>query len=368
LATLSILNERFSDEAFMTFGCTAEDGNASGTYLLQNVTSINDVYQAIYDLVGTVSLANNSLLNVQRQIPAAHPYLPSFFVQNIISFKGRGGQFTQNINPINLNYPDIQYWNLWNNYEIVCNFKPRDFPIYNDSQLGSVQTSTWYNDLGTEVTYSYLPEWERFCNIEKSPRDDNVTMQFGQMTFNAMGITQDSRQFTAQPKLPLKNSNLTINWWNVPYTYVTSANSYLDRFLYRVNDQEFNTYNFGNYPAGSLLFTNYTTKIITPATNNANYVGSFNNLEYWPRYCNIQLQFLLTKRTLGAQPQTLPPQYTASGHNSLPYFGSSKDPLNNTFLYCNSYPTSAAYAAPLWKSYPTFLLWQNPDCTTNAGV
>src|SRR5581483_3263460 len=127
--------------------------------------------------------------------------------------------------------------------------------------------------------------------------------------------------FTAMPKMFLNNELIKLTWYQVPMRYYTSPNSYLRRFRGRVNQNAWNTTNFGNYAAGELLYLGCNLKRYTPPLANAVYVLQ-PGLDDFVKYCNLEIMLLYTKRPLGAGPLHAPgnDNYVVGGHNLNPYF------------------------------------------------
>lgn len=389
--------ERVTGEAApATIGCSIEQGRAQELLLIENVVNVSTLYDAISELLGGVYTNNGNVdptddtrwlggsPGLTRYLPAQHAIMP-WYIASIAGLRGVGGTFQQITNPFVPFQPEIQQYCLYNKYEVTADFGPRPYPVYPDEALTKKTDYAYYADDGSGPTfYTGINEWERFCDIDIKPTNDTISMQVGAMCFNAVGIPVDSRQFPAQPKLYLNNEALTITWYMVPQSYYTSPYSYLRKWRGRVNQDDWETSTFGTYLAGELLYLGCTMKRYTPpfATVTPQYVyeehanGDVTRTSILPdynKYCNIEMQFLYTKRKPKSVEVVAPTRNFSyvwqQGHNLMPYFGSVNDPdtsFQRTFVYCSTSPTAAANSCPLWLSFPIEQLFQNPDWNPNG--
>lgn len=358
-STLTYLERTTGEESPFSFGCSLESGRASGLYLLSGVTDPSFIGTAIQELLGDVAdTVQSGQLN--RILPRAHPYLP-WYVAGISSFRGVGGNFIQVTNTVNPLSPQLTQWCLYNQYHITVDFQPRMYPVFDNIYVQLVPGS-WFKDNGASQSFTFANEWERFTDIEIAPSPDSVTVQIGQMAFNAVGLPQDAKPFTAMPKMFLNNEMIKLTWYAVPMRYYTSDNSYLRRFRGRVNQNAWNTLTFGNYQPGELLYLGCNLKRYTPPLANQNVV-LMQGLYDFSKYCNIEIMLLYTKRPLGASALNTPTNknYVVGGHNLNPYFGAGNEALSQTFLYTSTVPSAGTGGAALWRSFPLEILWTDPD-------
>lgn len=298
-----------------------------------------------------------------RVLPLQHPFLP-YYCNGISKMVGYGGTW-QTITTTNFPwYPQVQSYPLYDTYKLQVNFGLRPYPVLPDNVLQQV-TETWYPDDWANVgqDYTYIKEYERFTDIEITPSSDTVSVQLGQMAFNAVGLTENSKPFTSTPRIFLGNEMIKFTFYNVPMAWYTSDNSYFRRFKGRVNQNTFTSAALGNYAPGELLYLGCNLKKYTPPLGSQFIFGD--TLDYI-KYCNIELLFSYTKRTLGAEP-LFPPvnkNYVVGGHNLNPFFGSGNEPLSRSFLYTSTVRTGSADSAPYWLSFPMQILWSNPDSDT----
>jgi hypothetical protein len=361
--TLFYAERTNGDQAPTTVQASMETGRAQELYLLEEVTSVDTLYDAIKELIGDVQTFPNTDGKLTRTLPRQHPFMPWF--ASDMSFRGVGGLYIPETNPYIPFSPRIDNWCLYNKYEFTVQFQPRPYPVVSDQYIGDAVDGDWFpfENGGTTIeNFKYWKEYERFVNLEEVPTSDTVTLQYGNLVFDAIGLPQDARPFVASMKQFLNNSMMKMTWWQVPYTYWTATNSYLKSFRGRVNQNELATHSMGTFPRGSLLYLGCNAKSYTPPLGNNQTTLPGTNIPDFTKYCNIEMQFLNTQRTRGADP--LNPinnsNAVAQGHNLQPFLGTASDTLNATFLYAATSPTSGPNSFPLWKSCPMELLWTNP--------
>lgn len=345
-------------EQSSSFNCSLDQGSATATYILSGVTDPAVFDTVITDILGNVSVGEASPI-MQRALPLQHPYLP-FYAQSF-SMKGYGSQLTTQTSENFPWFPQVQSWPLYDTYLITVNFTPRNYPVLPDLCTNTGVADNWTQFDGIPQNFTYYPEYERFCYPIIEPSADAVTVQVGQMAFNAVGLVENSKPFMGAPRKFLNNDSFKIRWMCVPMSYYTSTNSYLKRFKGTVNQLALSSYNLGDFEPGQLLYMGAHPTPFTPPWPNSDSV--VNGVSTFERFCHIDLIFSFTTRTRGADPLNPPTNANliAAHHNLQPYFGSGGDALSGGFLYASSTPTSGAHSYPLWPSAPHQLLFCNPD-------
>jgi hypothetical protein len=157
-------------------------------------------------------------------------------------------------------------------------------------------------------------------------------------------------------QMPLPNETIKIIWYRVPYRYVKSANSYLNRFRFRVNQKAWE-----NYGPGELLYAGYTPRRFSPpivGLDPAWESGVFST----EKLCDITLEFIRTSREAETIPSTTLPPYSdtnrswvMAGHNLLPHFRDRK------FYYASVNNADPTKQFPMFLSFPLELLFVDPD-------
>jgi hypothetical protein len=337
-----------------TFTFSQRDGSATwpvviyGTDEAAGITS-DDIQGAITAMMGyTTAVISDG--RIDRHLPMAHPLFRTWTCGAI----SRG----QGVGKFDLTAPDIlasfdadppTQWAKYKYLIMEGEFKPRPYQIRPNSEVPVLGSPVGYYDTGgTLRTYTYAPEWERWTQIKTAQIDsDRITAEIGGYKYNTDQATPGNNTgFMGHPQMPLQTTTLFVHWYEVPYRFVTSANSYLTRWRGRINQNAWR-----GYPAGSLLYDGFTANDYCSPFPSIDALGLDARLgvEF---LCDVVLKFVHTTRKITGSPNAAPSNgnYIAAGHNLLPYF-----PLQ-TFLYAMS-----SSGVPSFLSFPLDLLFTDPD-------
>jgi hypothetical protein len=348
-----------------------ETGRAGLTYFLEadaddpNPPTLQEKNAKVRELVGWTDTAVGNG-NVQRNLPMAHPGS-----QNLVCYSVRvtpvGFEPVFSVEPADPDdrmeatpLPDAV---TWGSYRFDLSFAPRLYPMFSDSLL--IRTdSQWRDEVGEIRAYSYFNEHYRYCTFSRTPRAEYVRAKHGEVRFRTgSGNPPDGAASAAFPNIPLPDSVLTVTWYRVPYRYVLSANSYLERFREYVNQ-----FTWEDFPPGAILYKGYKDRRINPpfAELDPDWGGA--GVFATEPLCDIDLEFWITRRTPTDPPTPTNPNWIASGWNCFPnYF------YGRQFFYLsssrgdarpNETPPVAAdpsLAAPFFPSFPLEILWVDPD-------
>lgn len=296
---------------------------------------------------------------ITRHLPMRHALFPRWPCSAVTRGQGTG-EFSSvapfedeggDVNPMNA----FGQWAKYKYQLLDLEFKPRPYRILADADIPVLAGS--YVDIGgTTRTYQYAQEWLRYTRIIISQMDaDRITAEEGSFQYNSNatvnGVAINGTSFMGHPTMPLMNSTVLVSWYEVPYNYVVSPNSYLTRWRGRINQTAWR-----GYPAGSLLYDGFTADVYSspfPAFGLDEMDLGGNPI----LLCDIQLKFVMTNRKLDGSlnAAVLNGNCIASGHNLLPYFP------NRKFYYAAS-----AAGVPSFWSFPIELLFTNPDADIGA--
>lgn len=357
--------------ALVNFGFDVTGGSAKSAYYLDSFGSY-DIQGTINQVLGNTDTAVQSgRQGLGRQLPLRHPKLPYLFASKISSFTGVGlaGGIAMGraiapavaIPPTDpalaaLNAQAITNYLQYGLYEVGVEFTgPRTYPIVSNSVITN-QSGSWTRPDGTSQSYSWAPEFLRYTDFDFFPQDNTIQGQQGQMTLYRLG---EPVPFTSPPWFWLPDQILKITWYQVPYRFILSPNSYIANSPWRgrVNQNQ-----LWLWPPGSLLYLSYNVKKYAPPTGftqtlqNSQGLYSYFN---FAQLCDIELSFLLTKRaTASIGGSTGNANYVTAGHNLLP------DLVGNTFWYAtrNDKDGNDAFTnPPAWLSAPLECLFSDPD-------
>ncbi len=188
------------------------------------------------------------------------------------------------------------------------------------------------------------------------------------------------------PKMFLPNSLVKFYWYQVPYRYILSKKSNLDKYKGRINQYHFypvvddpgepsndpSLADLYQFPAGSLQYLNYSyVPYNPPVPQESPFLRqTANNTS---KLVDIEFTFLQTDRGLlkGASLGTPPLQnFIAAGHNLLPCFltfgfsyATIRRQNGSTALTFADYGTIDGQ--PNWFSFPFEMLFSDPDVDPN---
>lgn len=350
---------------------------ASGTYLFSNPT-FDQLRLSIIDLLGYTGTTPTDG-RIKRTLPVRHPGWQWLFADSC-SPQGVGSTFstvTIAAGPYPATLPSMP---LYASYHYRVNFSQRPYNVWQDNDI-SLTDGTGYQKDGTSYTYKFANEWQRFTTFDMYPTNQFITAQQGQMVFRASGsggaVQPNLITFQDSPKLYLPDSILKVRWYQVPYRYLTSSNSYLTKFIGHINQTNFGPNNvdggYGPYLAGSLLYlganptATYTPPIPDPGLLAFNKGNGFVR----SRLCDLELSFLYTARTIGTVTANTPDMsavnanWIVAGHNLLPWLTTRK------YYYATTYdpvsPSTNTKWFPSYNSFPFQLLFTDPDAPATTS-
>jgi hypothetical protein len=268
----------------------------------------------------------------------------------------------------------LPFFTLYDHYEIEVSYQSSNYPVLNDLAIDTL-SSVWYQpppaQANQQTKFTYAFEWQRYLTWLQVPQNDWITGIAGQSRFetgdNTLPGNADPTKavsFQGMPRMWLPNQMVRLLWHQVPWRYVYSANSYLNRYLGMVN--QFDFFDIGNlnflFPAGSLLYLGYNpVSYMSPAAVIQQWVGG---IDVTTMLVDLELIFLYTNRKQTNVPNVPNRNFIPSGHNLEPYF-----PLRNFFYtyFVDDSGNGAANSYPYWFSFPVELLFTDPDSPSING-
>lgn len=368
--------EAIEDDARTNYQFDVTGGSAKAYYYTRLGLSpdLHDIIKEIYGYTNPFSTAGQYRLS--RRIPKTHPKFSYLYAQRISSLIGKGSATavreppTYPTNPAMGNNPIADYFK-YQQYEVGVDFSTRPYPIIADTDFTASFAGSWYKRDGTLDNFTYAPEWVRYTDYDYFPQDNTIQGQQGSMSlWGIPAPAPDHIPFQSPPWMWLPDMQLKINWYQVPYRYITSANSYIAPTENRNWRGRVNQNWFWNWAPGSLLYMSYSVKKYTPPTPDigtyASWTGALDakallgNLLNYERLCDIELTFLYTNRyrsgSLGAVITNK--NHVPAGHNVLPNLA------DNKFYYATRTPiggTESVQNPPAWLSFPLEALFSDPD-------
>ena len=208
------------------------------------------------------------------------------------------------------------------NHRFVVEYQQKPYAILRDETL-TTKVISWYLDDDSGVDdplKAEVPiEWKRFTNTTWAPMDEVASAEQGQMVFRTNDASAPNG-FSCHgfPKMQVPKAILEVTWYFVPYSYIESRNSYLTKYIGRINQNAFE-----DYLPGELLYMGFKVgpKYPPPVPE---MVALFESAGFSTRkLVDVTMTFFFTQRDAGAEPPTPENRsFVAAGWNLLPFLGS----------------------------------------------
>lgn len=312
-----------------------------------------DNYDSITEVLGSSSPDQKG--GLKRTLPLAHPLYTWLFASDLsiegLSFKDKvvrgAAQFEAD---------PIKYYARYKNYRYQITFSPRPYIVVKDASIPKA-TVNFYKKDGTADFKTNVPkEWWRFTDYEEMPAAEYITAQQGQFTFDCPGQpgAPGGNTTSGQLKTLIKKSTIKYRWRQVPYSFLTSQNSFIKAAQGSINQQTFYI-----WPPGTLLLmAAQPLSVYTPPVPD---MGQWGNKLV---VCNnklMDLELTFSYFDPGALTGTKVPStltnnsHIAAGHNLLPWLMSG----GGNFYYAKG--GAAVNYEPTYPSYPFELIFRDPD-------
>ncbi len=346
-------------------GCSWKQGRAVSRYLL-NAPGVLDLGIAVQQILGNTT-ASDGAFALKRVLPLAHPAFQWMYASAITEIRG-SGQPTLTASP-NANVglevkPISNFYALYPIYYFTIEFTPRPYVLLKDNKIKTVPVGSWFDEEGNVAHYGYAEEWLRYTDWEPEAQADSVTATQGEMIFRGTAAAVKDYRYPGMPRMFLNNQLVKFTWYQVPFSFVASRNSFIKKYRGRINQ-----YDWFNWRSGELLYLNYRIIRYTPPVQAlTNFPNPFDpNGEpgaitfSTAKFVDIEFQFLETVRTTDDDYTPTNGNWLVAGHNLLPI---AKDRKN--FHYATSYdfnaPNDQTKWVPSWLSAPIpEILFCNPD-------
>lgn len=330
----------------------------------------DDLEQILWITLGTTQPEVNTAApgRLNRQLPLADPLFGWAYASSFNNIEGIGSPVSkQPALPSLAGGIDnsLPAWTLFPNYQLDITCTTRPYPVLPDSSIIPSYV-IWVDIAGSTQQAQYYPEWRRFCSFTQKPMDDwiarqNLTAYYKTSDNSEPGSSTQPAQFMGQQRLLMPDYELILRWDGVPMRYLTSSNSYLNKFRGFVNQNPWSGPNemtqlpsqVGNtftYGAGSLLYDG--CDIIDSYPPVVPFIWPGGVADYG-KLCDFALRFRWTTRVTQKAP-TKSGNTVWTGWNSLPYFP-------NGLFYAAYNKDLAGNIFPMFPSFPVELMFTDPD-------
>lgn len=377
---MASFNESILDDgnSMANFSFDITGGSAKSEYQVVSSDAVN-LQSTITSILGYTETAASSSPQVNRTVPLRHPRFPYLYASRISSLTGVGSA-TSSLQPA-VNPPLVEAlqatpitseYRQYAMYKIGVEFSgPRTYPMVNNSIIPT-QQSSWVKPDGSSQSYSWAPEYLRYCDFDIIPQDNQIQASQGSMTlWKGAGVT-----LTSPPWMYLPDYIMKITWYQIPYRYILSSRSYIAASPWkgRINQNY-----MWLWPPGWLMYLTYNVKKYAPPTGYAQTLQNSQGLYTyfnWAQLCDVELVFLVTNRfasgsigftpsngnyVLGKQADGTP----GAGHNWQP------DLTTGKYHYVTRNDANGDKSTnnpPAWLSAPLECLFSDPDCGSGPDL
>lgn len=365
-------------------GFSSEGGRAEWLYYTRGNTLADDALA----LVGWAEPKGDGRLT--RALPRVHPQYP-WMACTVVNVRGQG--LIDNLEPEGLEEvgvrveaeevestadsvslpPATPTYLSYCRYDLQATFDTPPYALYPDLDI-EMLPGDWKDDTGTTRTFSYATEYKRFVDWPRFPATEFLQFRHGQMVFRSTDSRINGAACAGLSRIPMRKKMLKAMWYRVPESYVYHAASYLDRFLWRVNQNPV-TWGGETYQSGELLYAGYSF----PKRN----VRAFPEEDpLWPGFYTNE-KILDVELTFGvcrwSDPDAITPanpNWIARGHN-LEISARTRKPHYITTLPLMPVPPSLEetvpddeplHWVPKYYSAPLELLFTDPAFTQDIGA
>ncbi len=325
-----------------------------------------DMGVAVKEILGSTAVDAGGY-RLRRQLPLAHPTWNWLYAEDVTDFRGRGrGGLKASGRKLEAPPITTAFWQ-YARYYVSINFTSRPYAVLSDNNI-NVTTETAANFAGVNQTYTVATEWDRYTDYEPTSSPESVTATQGSMYFRDRSLAVFNVSYpvyNAMPRMFLKNSLVRFMWYQVPFSYISSTNSYIQAFRGYINQLDWYL-----WKAGELLYLDFRIKRYTPPAPALQLLGNpfdppppagvVKSTYSTEKFVDIEFDFLQTNRTTSDNQYTpFNTNWIVKGHNLMPYW------LDRKFHYATTYdiaaPFNEAKWLPSWLSVPFSLLFTNPD-------
>jgi len=320
---------------------------------------------SIKTILGFTTPAGNGTLN--RTLPIAHPKYWWMNAVNIQTVRGVGKPTKVLSNPLISPEAEVPtYYADYPVYEAVVEFAHLPYPVVKNANI-KVTTTTWKDVGDVDVTSKFTTEFIRYTDYDFMPGAKVVTARYGQMVFRAAANPPGNglRTFTGMPSLTLPQGVLKLRWFWVPTSYLENANSYLLKYLGRINLSDIQLAG-RTWTPGQLRYAGLgIRRFLGPVPDSViNTVGKPTNLN--ARYMDLEfvLEYTMAENAsaFSPDPSGTDGNRVQHGHNLFPNYADRK------FYYVTvgDKDTPAAGQLPTWNAFPFQLMFTDPEAEAGA--
>jgi hypothetical protein len=359
-----------------SIGFSPDGGTGDVLYHLDSVADKGEFVEAIVELIGFNIPREDGIIG--RQIPKVHPQFPWLVATAIGTIRGVGHRDKDGGVTAHLEATDageivpaaLPNFVLYPNYDISVTFDSVPYQLLPDDQI-SMLPGIWTDDNGDAFNYDYADEYRRFTDWPIYPAPEFLQFRQGQQKFRVSGgHAANGAAFPGLIRVPVRKNVIKCMWYRVPEHYVTSERSYLDRFIWRVNQNPVTFFNDRTYQPGELLYEGFSF----PRRNNPAFPPEDEEPGIYlaTKLVDVELTFRVCTFFDPLAPAPVNGNWIANGHNLLIWAGDRR-PHYVTSVGVNPASgseddTDEAFWTPTYLSCPMELLFTDPDFVQDIGT
>ncbi len=271
VGTISMGSLGFPTEGEMTFllAETVEE-TVNGPKRLGDHPTYEDLLQTPLTILGYTSTEAEDG-RIFRELPFRHPLYGRLFAYKLsctsMTEDLHQPQIDVNVNP---DTPSSGPFALHRNYLYKVQYHIPSFPILPNRSI-KTSTLTWYDvDGSKQITPNVANEWLRYTDAVITDREDIITATVGLNSKFRTGTSAPpfNTEFTSQTSMRIPNRMLKVWFFDAPYRYWTSPNSFMRRLNGRINQFPIFDYDAGELLYQGATYTRYDKNLDIPDADN----------------------------------------------------------------------------------------------------
>jgi len=320
------LVERLDERSPARAAFSSEGGSHIEVYLSDSQLTIDLEQAALLEILGD-SDTQEGEGRLIRRLPLCHPKWPWLFAREAqirwLGLRDPTSNDTGYLEPadVTLEAPAITDQTFrYVRTEIEITFAPRPYEVFSDALLAP-ESFTYFDFNGVIQPAVDSREYLRYTDQQIDGAPQVASAQHGQLVFRTGGGgSPDKQTFSGFPYIFLPDAELSVTWYQVPYSLFTDTSHPMWTLIGTVNQTEF----LGR-PPGSLLYRLPKARRYTPVS--PFFSEDLGTTAFTAeKQCDITFSFTYTARRATDPPNLAATNgsWVADGHNTQPFFRDRK--------------------------------------------
>lgn len=354
LENINAATERIASRSVSNAGFSLTEGARASMKL---IVTENKLESAIKEAMGS---AKPLKAGIERKLPIAHPHWQWLFCERISNIEGV--EFDSKIDvgeedaffDVQVEAPPLAYYARYKRYELSVDFTSRPYALLPDTSIKKFNL-TWTNEFGAVESKDFNEEYLRYTEYRRQPSSEFLTAENGQMIWKMdnnpvappVVALQNAAVAGGQLRMLIRSAQIEYKFYEVPYTFITSAKSFIARATGHVNIIDWN-----DHKAGSLLMLGASVdKVYSPLFPEWIETDAEALVPSQQKLCDITFNMLERNEAPAIAYAGVTGNDVAYGHNLL------FNPQTSKWYYAVNNNTGK----PTYPAFPFQLLFANPD-------